>query len=170
MNMRFWLMHMVIAGSCFVHVPSPAQTLPVVVTQALQAAHIPPEALAVYVQEVTAADDVTPWISWQPDVPMHPASTMKLVTSYAALNLLGPAYHWKTSVYSTGHLNDEVLHGDLYLQGGGDPHMVQEQFGLLLRQIRALGIRQIAGDVILDSSWMEAQTTRPVHIMLDRKR
>ena len=131
-----------------------AQDLPVEITDALQKVRVPGNALGVYVQEIGAH---APLISYQADLPMQPASTMKLVTSYAALSLLGPAYTWKTSVYMTGQLSGDVLSGDLIVQGGGDPHLVLENFWMLLRQIRAKGIREIRGNLILDSSWMEPQ-------------
>jgi len=135
-----------------------AQSLPAVFIESLRQANVPAGATAVYVQEVAApGETVTPLINWQSENPMQPASTMKLVTSYAALNLLGPAYTWKTSVYRTGQLNDDVLDGDLIIQGGGDPHLVLENFWTLLRQVRAEGIRVIRGNLIIDSSWMEPQ-------------
>jgi len=133
-----------------------AQQLPASVALALDKVHVPAEALGVYVQELNPAVG-GPLISWQAEQPMQPASTMKLVTSYAALKLLGPSYTWKTSVYMTGALNGDVLAGDLILQGGGDPHLVLENFWMLLRQIRAKGIREIQGNLIIDSSWMETQ-------------
>ncbi len=133
-----------------------AQQLPDSVVLALGKAHVPLDALGVYVQEMSPATNA-PVINWQADQPMQPASTMKLVTSYAALNLLGPSYTWKTNAYMTGQLDGDVLAGDLILQGGGDPHLVLENFWMLLRQIRAKGIREIQGNLIIDSSWMEVQ-------------
>ncbi len=133
-----------------------AQTLPAAVMESLRQVQVPASALGVYVQEVAAPAEATvPLLSWQSDLAMQPASTMKLVTSYAALDLLGPAYVWTTSVYRTGQLEGDVLEGDLILQGGGDPHLVLENFWMLLRQIRAEGIRVIRGHLIIDSSWME---------------
>lgn len=135
-----------------------AQSLPSPVTQAFKKSQIPLDAISVYVQEVTSPKEVLkPLISWQAEQPFQPASTIKLVTSYAALDMLGPAYTWKTSVYMNGHMEGDVLHGDLILQGGGDPRLVVENFWTLLRQIRAKGIRTIQGNLILDSSWMEPQ-------------
>lgn len=135
-----------------------AQNLPAGVIQSLQKAHVPSDALGVYVQEITALNQVTaPLISWQAEALMQPASTMKLVTSYAALDILGPGYTWKTSVYTNGYLEGDVLIGDLIIQGGGDPHLVLENFWMLLRQIRAKGVRKIQGNLIIDNSWMEPQ-------------
>jgi D-alanyl-D-alanine carboxypeptidase/D-alanyl-D-alanine-endopeptidase (penicillin-binding protein 4) len=152
-----------IGAACFLisvisHAQEAPTGLPAHFTQSLQHVHVPPEALGVYVQEITAANQAAvPLISWQADLPMQPASTIKLVTSYAALRMLGPAYSWKTSVYSNGHLEGDVLVGDLILQGGGDPHLVLENYWTLLRQIRAKGIREIQGNLIIDHSWMEQQ-------------
>lgn len=135
-----------------------AQSLPAPVTQSFNKSKIPLDAIAAYVQEVTSPSENTkPLISWQADQLFQPGSTMKLVTSYAALSMLGPAYTWKTSVYMTGNMEGDVLHGDLIVQGGGDPRLVVENFWMLIRQIRAKGIRTIQGNLILDSSWMEPQ-------------
>jgi D-alanyl-D-alanine carboxypeptidase/D-alanyl-D-alanine-endopeptidase (penicillin-binding protein 4) len=86
---------------------------------------------------------------------MNPASTMKLVTTYAALELLGPAYTWKTEAYAGGNLQGSVLQGDLILKGYGDPKLTLESFWLLLRRLRASGLREIHGDLVLDRSYFE---------------
>jgi D-alanyl-D-alanine carboxypeptidase/D-alanyl-D-alanine-endopeptidase (penicillin-binding protein 4) len=88
-------------------------------------------------------------------VPMNPASTMKLVTTYAALNLLGPAYTWRTEAFATGSLRKDILDGDLVIRGGGDPKLVIESLWLLISRIRAYGVRDIRGDVVLDKSAFE---------------
>ena len=77
--------------------------LPATVSQALAAAKIPPASVAVLVQEVGVHHEI---LRVNPDVPMNPASVMKLVTTYAALEQLGPAYRWKTEVYASGALRD----------------------------------------------------------------
>ncbi len=86
------------------------------------------------------------------DVSVNPASTMKLVTTYAALELLGPTHQWKTEFYADGPLKDGILHGNLYLKGGGDPKLNMEKLWLLLRDLRANGVRQVTGDLVLDRS------------------
>ncbi|EMQ1244200.1 D-alanyl-D-alanine carboxypeptidase, partial [Pseudomonas aeruginosa] len=50
------------------------------------------------------------------DVSVNPASTMKLFTTYAALEMLGPTYQWKTEFYTDGQLKNGVLNGNLYLK------------------------------------------------------
>lgn len=82
--------------------------------------------------------------------PFKPASIMKLVTTAAALELLGPNYRWMTRVYARGKLSDEVLHGDLIIEGGGDPRFAHEDLSRMLRRLRQLGVREINGDLVLD--------------------
>ena len=92
---------------------------------------------------------------------MNPASSMKLVTTYAALELLGPAYRWKTETYAGGPLTGEALHGDLILKGYGDPKLTLENFWLLLRDLRQRGVRDIRGGVLLDQSYFEPTANDP---------
>jgi D-alanyl-D-alanine carboxypeptidase/D-alanyl-D-alanine-endopeptidase (penicillin-binding protein 4) len=93
--------------------------------------------------------------------PMNPASTMKLVTTYAALHLLGPAYAFRTEVLADGPLAGDVLRGDLYVRGGGDPKLVIENLWQLVMRVRGFGIRDIRGDVVLDKSLFEPQRHDP---------
>jgi D-alanyl-D-alanine carboxypeptidase/D-alanyl-D-alanine-endopeptidase (penicillin-binding protein 4) len=92
---------------------------------------------------------------------MNPASTMKLLTTYAALDLLGPAYTWKTEAYLDGDLKDGVLFGNLVLKGYGDPKFTIEQFWLWLSELRARGLREIRGDLVLDRSYFEVPEHDP---------
>jgi D-alanyl-D-alanine carboxypeptidase/D-alanyl-D-alanine-endopeptidase (penicillin-binding protein 4) len=135
-----------------------AQGLPRVVRQALKEAGVPPQAMGTYVQEVNSKK---PLIASNAMLALNPASTMKLVTTDAALELLGPAYTWKTQVYAQGAINGATLQGDLIIKGGGDPKLVLENLWLLLRQIRAKGISRIQGDVVLDRSLFETPTVDP---------
>ena len=151
-----------------------ANDLPAPVAQALKGAGIPVAATAVWVREVDAA---RPLVAVNPRAALNPASTMKLVTTYAALDLLGPAYVWKTEAFATGTLADGVLTGDLHLRGGGDPKLTYDQFERLLRQIRARGIREIRGDLVLDRGAFaingadpgrfDAQPMRPYNVAPD---
>jgi D-alanyl-D-alanine carboxypeptidase/D-alanyl-D-alanine-endopeptidase (penicillin-binding protein 4) len=123
--------------------------LPAPVRQALKAAAIPASAVAVVVAE---ADSGSRRLAHNADQAMNPASLMKLVTTFAALESLGPAYTWKTSAWTAAPLADGVLRGDLVLRGSGDPKFTLEQLWLLLRQLRGRGLRDIAGDLIIDRS------------------
>jgi D-alanyl-D-alanine carboxypeptidase/D-alanyl-D-alanine-endopeptidase (penicillin-binding protein 4) len=132
--------------------------LPPAVAQALAAAKIPSSAVAVVVEEAGAKRDT---LSLNAATPMNPASVMKLVTTYAALELLGPAYRWKTEAWVNGSLRDGVLEGDLILKGGGDPKLDLEAFWILLRALRGKGLREIRGDLILDRAFFEAAAGDP---------
>ena len=128
------------------------ERLPGVVARTLKSAGIPHSGVAVVVQEAAAG---VPRVSVNAAQSFNPASLMKLLTTYAALELLGPAYTWKTEAWATGNLADGVLDGDLILKGGGDPRLTFEQFWLLLRQLRARGLREIRGNLVLDRSWFD---------------
>ena len=93
-----------------------------------------------------------PRLAWQADVPMNPASVMKLVTTYAGVDLLGPNHLWRTRVYTQGHISNGVLNGDLLIQGSGDPKLVVERLHELMRAIQDKGIRVIRGNILLDNS------------------
>ncbi|HYD33086.1 MAG TPA: D-alanyl-D-alanine carboxypeptidase/D-alanyl-D-alanine-endopeptidase [Methylophilaceae bacterium] len=123
--------------------------LPDSVNRALEKAGVPPENVAVYVQKVDAAQ---PLINHHADQAFSPASVMKVLTTYAALDMLGPAYRWRTAVYHNGLLKDGILDGDLIIQGSGDPYFRNEDLWQLLGYLRQRGIREIRGDLVLDSS------------------
>ena len=135
-----------------------AQELPSTVIDALARAGIPFNAVGVFVQDVNVGK---PSIVLNPAVPFNPASTMKLVTTNAALDLLGPTFTWKTQAYITGSQTGDVLQGDLIIKGGGDPKLVLENFWLFLRRIRASGIREIRGNLLLDRSVFEEGSYDP---------
>ncbi|MBS0426950.1 MAG: D-alanyl-D-alanine carboxypeptidase/D-alanyl-D-alanine-endopeptidase, partial [Proteobacteria bacterium] len=126
------------------------QMLPPEVDAALARAKVPRDAVTMLVADAEGLRP--PRLAWRTQVPVNPASIMKLVTTYAALDLLGPAYTWSTPVYTDGRVIDGTLHGNLYIQGRGDPNLVVERLWLLLRRVQGLGIRQIAGDIVLDRS------------------
>lgn len=134
-----------------------ADPLPPAVVKALQQAEIPQSATSVYVREIGS---LKPEIAHRADQAMNPASVMKLVTTYAALDLLGPAYTWKTDVYATG-LSGDAVSGNLYLQGHGDPALTLEDFWLLLRALRQRGVRLIKGDLVLDQSYFDLPKADP---------
>lgn len=131
--------------------------LPESFTQALKQAGIPDTHVGVSVQEL----DGTPILFHGADRAFNPASVMKLVTTLAALDSLGPAHVFKTLAWLDGELKDGVLTGNLVLQGGGDPGMTPERFWLLLRELRQRGLREIQGDVLLDNSYYAIEARNP---------
>ncbi|HEY1103224.1 MAG TPA: D-alanyl-D-alanine carboxypeptidase/D-alanyl-D-alanine-endopeptidase [Burkholderiaceae bacterium] len=150
---------LLLAGAPRPSAAQPAQTLPPEVEAALARARLPREALSVLV--VDAQGKAPPRLAFNAQVPMNPASVMKLVTTYAALDQLGPAWSWATPVYADGPVRDGVLHGNLYIRGQGDPKLVVERLWLLLRRVQGLGIRAIAGDIVLDRSAFEVAEQDP---------
>ncbi len=135
-----------------------AQSLPPAVELALKRAQVPLASVSAYVQDV---DGARPLLAYNAARAMNPASTMKLLTTYAALELLGPTYTWKTEAYAAGTLQGDTLHGDLVLKGYGDPKLTLENFWLLLRKLRALGLREIRGDLVQDRSYFEPAAYDP---------
>lgn len=138
--------------------PAAAETLPPAVATALKAAQIPPAAVAVVVQRVDAP---APLLAHNARQAMNPASVMKLVTTYAALDLLGPAHTWKTEALVETAPADGRLAGNLYLKGSGDPKFAIEHFWALLRQLRVRGVQHIGGDVVLDRAVFDVPATDP---------
>src|SRR5438874_2811675 len=141
-----------------------AQDLPRPAAQALRAAGIPASAVSAWVQEVGAS---RPTLAVRAEAPRNPGSGMKLVTTFAALELLSPAYRWKTEAYLDGE--------DLVLRGRGDPKLNYESFWMLLRNLRGRGLRELRGDVVLDRSYFapmphdpfDSDTFRPYNVTPD---
>jgi D-alanyl-D-alanine carboxypeptidase/D-alanyl-D-alanine-endopeptidase (penicillin-binding protein 4) len=133
--------------------------LPASVATALDRANVPRDAVVAMVQEVGGA--APPRLSWHAEQAVNPASLMKLLTTFAALDLLGPAWTWSTPVWLQGSLRDGVLDGNLVIQGSGDPKLVLERLWLLLRRVRQLGVREIRGDIVLDRAGFNAAEPSP---------
>jgi len=124
--------------------------LPAEVQAALQRAKVPSDNFHVIVIDTHTGS--TPRLSHQAQERVNPASLMKLATTTAALDTLGPAFVWRTPVYLDGSVRDGVLHGNVYIKGSGDPRLVVERLWLLMRRIQGLGIQKIQGDIVLDRS------------------
>src|ERR1041385_7537124 len=122
-----------------------AAQLPKEVTDGLRSAGVPLSNVAVVVEEGGTSRTSLAMNAHQP---LNPASTMKLLTTYAALELLGPGYRWKTEAWLDGD--------NLVLKGYGYPKLNYESFWMLLRNLRGRGLREIRGDVVLDRSFFDA--------------
>jgi D-alanyl-D-alanine carboxypeptidase/D-alanyl-D-alanine-endopeptidase (penicillin-binding protein 4) len=135
------------AAVAAVHVLAPE------VEQALRREQVPQEALSVLVQE---AGSGATRLSLNARQPVNPASLAKLLTTYAALDQLGPAFTWKTPVWLAGKVTPSpqggVLEGHLHIQGRGDPKLTLERLWLLVQRLRQMGIAEIRGDIVLDQS------------------
>ncbi|GAB4060258.1 D-alanyl-D-alanine carboxypeptidase/D-alanyl-D-alanine endopeptidase [Uliginosibacterium sediminicola] len=123
--------------------------LPEAVAQPLKAAGIPAAHVALW---VAPASGGAPSLQHNVDAAFNPASVMKLLTSSAALEVLGPSFSWSTEAFVQGELRDGVLNGRLILRGGGDPALSWERFDAFLRELRGRGLREIRGDVLIDRS------------------
>jgi serine-type D-Ala-D-Ala carboxypeptidase/endopeptidase (penicillin-binding protein 4) len=148
MHMLRWLLMVVVLGGSAPR-PALAEGLPDPVARVAAALGVPSDHLSLWVQPL---DAVAPLASHLPDTPRNPASVMKLVTSFAALQGLNPAYTWRTEVHALGPIEDGVLRGDLLIRGGGDPYLVAEEFWKLVGGLRERGLRRIEGDLVFDVS------------------
>ena len=154
------LLSLVAIGSAKAQAQPPSLSpLPTTVLAALSQAKVPADAVSLLV--VSTDTQHSPLLSHRATQPMNPASVMKLVTTYAGLDLLGPAYSWRTPVLLKGTVRDGTLVGDLHIRGQGDPKLVTERLWLLLRRVQAMGVQRISGDIVLDRSAFEQGATDP---------
>jgi D-alanyl-D-alanine carboxypeptidase/D-alanyl-D-alanine-endopeptidase (penicillin-binding protein 4) len=121
--------------------------------------------VAVCLRELGAGEEL---VALRADAPQPPASNLKLVTTAAALILLGPGAEWVTPFESSARLADGVLAGDLVLRAAGDPLCDPDNDGAaearVLAAARALaeaGVRRIAGDLVLDEGDFAAPEPGP---------
>ncbi len=136
------LLFAVPAGRC--------EQLPAWMKADLQKAGIPLDSVAVYAKEAATGRAL---ISHNAEAAFKPASIMKVLTTYAALEILGEDYVWSTPVYVTGSVRGGELQGDLIFRGVGDPSMSYERVREFSAQLYQRGIRVIKGDVIIDKSF-----------------
>jgi serine-type D-Ala-D-Ala carboxypeptidase/endopeptidase (penicillin-binding protein 4) len=122
------------------------------IAAAMKSAGISADEVGVYVIPLNAK---TPLLTLGAEKSFNPASTMKLVTTYAALSLLGADFKWKTAVSARGQIIGDVLQGDLIVRGSGDPKFVIEDLVELVAALRKVGLREIHGDLILDDGYFD---------------
>lgn len=96
------------------------------------------------------------------DTPRNPASGAKLLTAAAALELIGPAYTFTTSLRGA-RPSAGVLPADLYLVGGGDPMLGERDLWALVQALVAEGVREVSGDLVLDASRYDDQVWPPAY-------
>ncbi len=135
------------------------QGMPATVSQALQHARVGADAVGLYAVPVAGG---APIAAHNAGTPLNPASTMKLLTSYAALSALGPDFRWRTGAYLRGRLRGDVLEGDLVLRGGGDPKLVIEDMTAFVARMRQAGLREIRGDLLVDESMFDVPDDPPI--------
>ncbi|NWA23465.1 D-alanyl-D-alanine carboxypeptidase/D-alanyl-D-alanine-endopeptidase [Pseudomonas gingeri] len=89
---------------------------------------------------------------YNPESRLVPASSLKLVTTAAAMDVLGADYRFSTTLLTTGVQQGNVLVGDLYLRGTGDPSIRQEDYRALAADLARKGITRVRGRLILDDT------------------
>ena len=124
--------------------------LPLPVMQALQSENVPLENVSIYVQRVDAPQAL---LTYQADLARNPASVMKLLTSYAALDLLGPSYRWKTQFYGLNQPQQGMLQGGLWIKGSGDPALNTAHLAEVASELKQkFDLNEICCEIFLDNS------------------
>ncbi len=126
--------------------------LPEAVRQRLESTGLPLPAFGLLVQPVGAAlaHAAAPLLALHAELSFQMASTAKLVTALAALDLLGPDHRWLTHARLLGTLREGRLLGDLIIVGGGDPSLRTARLQAWLSELHAQGLHEVWGDIVLD--------------------
>jgi D-alanyl-D-alanine carboxypeptidase/D-alanyl-D-alanine-endopeptidase (penicillin-binding protein 4) len=146
---------------CGGHTAATAQSVagaPRSVLQTIAAQRLPSNAVSLTVVDPDTGNAV---LTLNEAAPRSPASTVKVLTTYASLDILGPAYTWHTRAWVRGELSGGTLNGDLVLQGGGDPFMTLERWWSFARALRNKGLRTIHGNIIVDDTLFALDETDP---------
>lgn len=118
--------------------------------------------ISVLVQNLNTGEVID---SYRPDHVVPPASVMKLLTTGAALETMGPGFRFPTILEYTGTIENGVLHGDLYIKGSCDPSLGWKGrtafLDKWLKAIREAGIQKIDGAVIADMTMLDAEAQNP---------
>jgi D-alanyl-D-alanine carboxypeptidase/D-alanyl-D-alanine-endopeptidase (penicillin-binding protein 4) len=132
------------------------QSIPPNISVSLERNQIPQDAISISVTEIEPSKpgkhSAKNILTWRASEPMNPASTMKVLTTLASLDILGPQYRWRTNIYTDGVIRQGTLKGNLYLQGSGDPKLIPEELAKLMKDLQALGIQKIDGNLFFDRS------------------
>lgn len=131
---------------------------PAEIAATIAAERLPPNAVSFIVVD---AESGLPVISQNAQLPRSPASTLKAITTFASLDMLGPSFTWHTRALARGPIERGVLDGDLILQGGGDPYLTLERWWNFAHQLRSSGLRAIHGDILIDHSAFDLPSADP---------
>jgi len=136
----------------------PEVALPDTIVRWMQTLELPEQSLSVVVREVDTGAEP---IHHRAEEMRTPASLIKLVTTQAALDLLGPAFVWQTPLYVSGPIQGGVLRGDVYVKGSGDPKFNLEAATKLLQSLKAMGVQRIEGDWVIDKTLFDLHPKDP---------
>lgn len=162
-------------GTALAGMPAQAAELPAPLAQAWRESKLPDASLSLVVRQI----DGPTLMTVNPTVARAPGSTMKLVTTWAALSTLGPSYRWQTDflVAPGTHLDATgALTGPLYLRAAGDPYLRLQDLWLLLRELRLRGVktipqlvidRSVFGDVSIDPGAFDNSPDQPYNASPD---
>ena len=118
--------------------------------------------MSVLVQNLNTGEVIDEYRS---DKVVPPASVMKLLTTAAALEMMGPGFRFPTVLEYTGTIENGVLHGDLYVRGGCDPSLGWKGRNAFLNQwvkaVKAAGIQRIHGAVVADMTMLDGEAQNP---------
>jgi len=147
-----------VAAIATLALPALAAELPPAVRAALERQRVSEAGVSIVVRDVATGASQ---IELNAGEARPPASTMKLLPTWAALEMLGPAYTWKTRVWVDASIERGRLRGNLYLQGGGDPLLTIERWWRLVADLRQAGLRAIEGDIVVDQTRYVSTNERP---------
>ena len=111
--------------------------------------------------------------AYRPNAVIPPASTMKVLTAATALELWGADYRIQTPITYDGYIQDGTLHGNLYIEGRGDPTFGSRYVGdknfmyKWVRRLREAGIQRITGSIVADLSYFDADALNPFWLWED---
>jgi len=128
-----------------------AQPAPETLKRLLQQHQLDPQDVGYHLFRLTDGQVVD---TYDANTPRIPASTTKLITALAALEILGGDYRFTTRLLVSGKVHESTLHGDLYLVGGGDPTLSTNDLSGFVDTLKAAGITQVRGRFAFDESFL----------------
>lgn len=111
---------------------------------------IPENKLSIILEDSESGERL---ISINPSTTRSPGSVTKIFTAFAALDLLGEAYQWRTDAFIEKENNNKEIVDHLLIRGGGDPSFSLKDLEKLILNIRAKGIREIRDDIYFDQTF-----------------
>lgn len=153
------VLHIVALGALFAIAPVVfGAQLPAKIQKIVNAYKVPSDAIGLIVQKL---DEQAPRLALNPTIPRNPASSIKLLTTFIALDVLGPTHTWKSELYASGPIKDGVIDGDLVFKGNGDPYLVLEEFWKMLGHLKATGVHTVNGDFVIDDTHLSVPQSDP---------
>ncbi|MSQ80261.1 MAG: D-alanyl-D-alanine carboxypeptidase/D-alanyl-D-alanine-endopeptidase [Candidatus Methylopumilus sp.] len=120
------------------------------INKILNRSELSKENYSLYIKNISKGNKI---FSYNEHKAFNPASVMKLITTYAGLQSLGPQYQWKTEVLYKGTIKNNHLYGDLIIKGYGDPTLTYADLSEIIEKVQQQGIKYIHGNIIYDESF-----------------